>query len=140
MKRGLNQVLGAVLVIALAVALWGMFRSEDAFGGKVDGDRWQAVVLTNDRVYVGKLRSAGSEFYELRDAYFLRETSAAPEADAAGEGDTAPASVQRQVVSLTEELHGPEDRMLIRKDEVLLVENLRADSPVAKSIDELEKK
>lgn len=124
---GLKRGLGALAVLAvLAAAGYGVFdlvRARDPFGGRIDPKRFQAVILSNDRIYFGHLRSVSDEFYELREVFFIREAKA-------GERTV------QQVAPLSEELQGPENRMLIRKDEVVLVENLREDSPVAKAIRE----
>jgi hypothetical protein len=118
-----------VLVVAgiLALAAVGVVQLlvRDPFGGKVDPTRWQAVFLSNDRVYFGHLRRGGGQFYELREAFFLQQ-------GAAGEGEQAKPT--QQVRPITEELQGPEQRMLIRRETVVLVENLRPDSPVVQAI------
>jgi hypothetical protein len=115
----IGLVLGGLAWIAL---LW--IRPEDPFAGAVDSDRWQAVFLSNGQVYFGHLTVASDEFYELREAFYIRESP--PEE---GQPPT------REVRALSSEFHQPENRMLIRKDEVLFVENLRPDSDVAEAIE-----
>ena len=39
-----------------------------------------------------------------------------------------------QLIKLGSEIHGPDDEMIINKDQVLFFENLKTDSTVAKSI------
>ncbi|HEX2240908.1 MAG TPA: hypothetical protein VHJ82_07205 [Actinomycetota bacterium] len=95
----------------------------EAFVGEGE---WQAVILSNDRVYFGRLSELDDDFFLLVDAYFLREQL-----------DTQEDPV-RQVASLRLELHSPQDRMLINREEVVLVENLSADSPVIETIEQLE--
>lgn len=115
--------LGALVVLATAgYGAFELLRSEDPFGGLVDEGRYQAVILANGNVYFGHLRVASDEFYELRDAWFVRD-------EPAGEGEAV-----RRVVPLSEEFHGPENRMLIPKDQVAVVENLPPDSPVVEAI------
>ena len=109
--------------LAWFVLLW--VGPEDPFAGAVDSDRWQAVFLSNGQVYFGHLTVASDEFYELGEAFYIRESPPAEE----GQPPT------REVKALSSEFHQPENRMLIRKDEVLFVENLRPDSDVAEAIE-----
>lgn len=113
--------LAGLVVGAAATALFTM--KDDPFAGKIDSRRAQAVILANDKVYFGQVGDAGPDFYELRNAFFLRE------APATGGGEPT-----RTLVPLKQEIHSPENRMLIRKDQVVLVENLAADSPVQQEI------
>lgn len=126
----LRRTIGVLAVVGvLAAGGYGLFRllrTDDPFAGGIDPDRYQAVVLSNDRVYFGRLRPAGPGFYELTDAVFLRETTPAEGAEPV-----------QQVVPLTEELHGPESRMLINERFIVLVENLTEDSFVARAIEQL---
>lgn len=96
----------------------------DAFAGAVDEDRYQAVILSNDKVYFGRIEAANDEFYRLDDAFFLRETR-----------ESAEAEPQRALLPINREIHAPENSMLIRKDEVVLVENLAEDSPIQAEIE-----
>lgn len=116
----IGLVLGGLAWIAL---FW--IRPEDPFAGAVDADRWQAVFLSNGQVYFGHLTVASDEFYDLREAFYIRESPPAEE----GQPPT------REVRALSTEFHQPENRMLIRKEEVLFVENLRPDSDVAEAIE-----
>ena len=97
----------------------------DPFAGLIERDGYQAVILANDRVYFGKIEAAGTDFYKLDDAFFLRET--------AGEGEDAQAT--RALLPINRELHGPENSMLIRRDEVVLIEDLADDSPILREIE-----
>ena len=114
-----------VAAIILALAAYGVVAlARNPLGGAIDPERLQAVVLSSGAVYFGHLRTAGSDFYELRDAFFVQETQ--------GEGE----QIARRVVPLGEELHGPEDRMLIPRAHVVIIENLRPDSPVTRAAEQ----
>lgn len=41
-----------------------------------------------------------------------------------------------QLIKLGQEVHGPEDEMILSKDQVLFIENLKPDGKVAKTIAE----
>lgn len=117
-------VAGAATLAVLALAGYGIFdlvRSESSLGDTIDPARFQAVALSSGAVYFGHLRAAGDDFYELRDAFFIQETKAA-------DGQTS-----RRVAPLSRELHGPENRMMIPREHVVSIENLRSDSPVTRA-------
>ena len=95
----------------------------DEFAGAIDPRRYQAVILSNDKVYFGQLESISDDFFRLESAFFLRETREDPEAEPV-----------RALLPVNREIHAPENTMLIRKDEVVLVENLAADSPILTEI------
>ncbi|HEX2850511.1 MAG TPA: hypothetical protein VHN98_08150 [Acidimicrobiales bacterium] len=97
----------------------------DPFAGSLKTGRYQAVILANDKVYFGQVSDKSDEFYELKNAFFLRETTPT----------TAGAEPQRTLLPVNRELQAPENTMLIRKDQVVLVENLAADSPIQKEIE-----
>ena len=122
----------ALLIVALVLGLvLGAFGIKlldngddgDPFGGAIDSKRYQAVILTNDKVYFGKIHDTSSTFFTLDDAFFLRETKAS---------DTA--EPVRALLPANSEIHAPDNTLLIRKDEVVLVENLAKDSPVLEEI------
>lgn len=129
-KGGSN--LGAVLAALVLGLLLGGFAmtllSEeddgDTFGGVIDASRYQAVILSNDKVYFGRIDDVSDDFYELDEAFFLRETRASEEAEP-----------ERALLPVNREIHAPDNTMLIRKDEVVLVENLAEDSPILTEIE-----
>ncbi len=88
-------------------------------------DGWQAVFLTNDQVYFGKLTSYSREYAVLEQIFYLRA------ADPLQQGTTGPAL---NLVKLGGELHGPSDKMYLPKDRIMFWENLRADSQVVTAI------
>jgi hypothetical protein len=125
--RNRGAVIGALLVglVLGALGYWlaSSMSSEDPFAGRIDENRYQAVILSNDKVYFGRISDASDTFFELDDAFFLRETRESDDAEPV-----------RALLPVNRELHAPENRMLIRKDEVVLVENLASDSPVLEEI------
>jgi len=87
-KGGSN--LGAVLAALVLGLLLGGFAMTllsngddggDQFGGVIDSARYQAVILSNDKVYFGQIDDVSDEFYRLENAFFLRETRASAEAE-----------------------------------------------------------
>lgn len=91
----------------------------------IEPDAYQAVFLTNDQTYFGRLRNIDSDYLLLSDAYYVR-------IDDDGSG---------QMVKLGAiEPHGPKDKMVITKEQVLFWENLRFDSQVVKTIQSMQQK
>jgi len=85
----------------------------------IDSSTYQAVFLTNDQIYFGHLKNISSDYLILHDVYYVRvdESSVA------------------QIVKLgIGEPHGPQDKMIINQDQVLFWENLKFDSTVVQTI------
>ncbi|HUO50792.1 MAG TPA: hypothetical protein VMU25_04490 [Candidatus Paceibacterota bacterium] len=85
-------------------------------------DKWQAVFLSNDQVYFGKLADVNGQYVALTDVYYLRTAS-----DLEGSGSL-------NLIKLGGELHGPEDQMFIPKASILFWENMKDSSRVVQSI------
>lgn len=112
-----------LLVVVAVIVVWQMGYLPVGNSGK-----YQAVFLSNNQVYFGKLSNARSQFPALTDIYYLRVTQALQPSD--------PKAPQQQInlVKLGNELHGPEDVMRINRDHILFVEDLKADSQVVTAI------
>ncbi|MEK6207540.1 MAG: hypothetical protein AABM32_07855 [Chloroflexota bacterium] len=80
----------------------------------IDRTVYQAVFLTNGSTYFGKLEPQGDEWFLLFDVFYL----------AAGD-QTAP-----QLIKRGSEAQGPKEPMIIPKDQVLFIENLRDDGDI----------
>ena len=119
----------ASLVLGLLIggaAMTFLNRSDpkaDGFGGTVDTAWYRAVILSNDKVYFGRISSVSAQFFKLQNAFFLRETPG-----------TNGAEPVRALLPVNREIHAPDNTMLIAKDEVVLVENLAKDSPILAEI------
>ena len=118
-----NKLVWVLIVVVVLVVLWKM----DVLP-TWDSGKYQAVFLTNNQVYFGKLSRSGSAYPILRDIYYLRVTKVLQPRD--------PNSQQQQInlVKLGGELHGPEDEMRINRAQILFVEDLKADSQVVTAI------
>ena len=100
----------------------------------IDSSKYQAVFFTNGQVYFGKLKNQGSDYLHLSDVYYLQTN-----ADATSENPQQSTSTDQgnvQLIKLGDEIHGPEDEMIISKDQVLFYENLKTDGKVSQSIQE----
>ena len=95
------------------------------FTAVTSGD-YQAVFLTNNQVYFGKLAEQDRANVTLTDIFYLQVTQ-----------PLQPSQPNPNVtlVKLGNELHGPMDWMKINRDHILFIENLRPDSQVVKGIE-----
>lgn len=130
MKGFFSSKLILVLVVIIAlVILWQL--GVLPVGARGD---YQAVFLTNDQVYFGKLSREGAAYPTLRDIYYLRVTQTLQPRD-----PNAQPTQQLQLVKLGNELHGPQDEMRINREHILFVEDLKVDSQVVTAINEFKK-
>ncbi len=111
-------------LLALGIAAWAF--GSFSLGGfpSVPASEWQAVFLTNNEVYFGKLVNYDGSYVTLSDVYYLRTAS-----DLEGSGASS-----LNLIKLGGELHGPEDVMYIPKGNVLFWENMKNTSQVVETI------
>ena len=111
------------LVIIAALIAAGLF-AWSKMTNQIDGARYQAVFLSNGQVYFGKLHDYYNGRPYLTDVYYFQ-----------GTGNTqSQVSAQQQLRKLGSEVHGPEEKLILNKDSILFVENLREDSAVVSAI------
>jgi hypothetical protein len=120
-----------ILVVALLSYLVIAPKNEKSF---VDNDKFQAVFLNGGQVYFGKVANLNNKYLQLEDIYYLRvnqqvQPSEEGQAPVSGDGDIS-------LVKLGCELHGPEDEMLINREQVVFWENLKDDGQVAQAVAE----
>ncbi len=121
----------ALLVIA-GVGIWKvmMSESEELVGeNQLKEEAIQAVFLSDGQVYFGDITEIEEDTLVLENVFYLQVDQDLQ----AGEENS------QQSLSLAKlgagELHGPEDKMVINRDQVLFWENLKNDSAVVKAID-----
>jgi len=129
-KRRLSPKL--IVIIVAAVALVGLvawlLRPSSVAPNFVDTSKYQAVFLTDGQVYFGKVKSSNNDYLKLVEVYYPQK-KATDAKDKAAEVNT-----DVQLIKLGGEIQGPEDEMIINKQQVLYIENLKADGMVTKSI------
>ena len=74
----------------------------------------------NGQIYFGKLSPVGDSRYKLTNVYYLQA-----DATTETEGETANAANNNQLIKLSNAIYGPEDEMIISKDQVLYFQNLQ---------------
>lgn len=100
---------------------------------------WQAVFLTNGQVYFGKIKGIDKDNVYLRDIYYLQVVNQPLQRSQTGDDvavDTGSQETEQRLtlIKLGNELHGPKDEMIINRDHVILMEDLKDDSRVAQAI------
>lgn len=119
----------AAVVVALgAVLVWKVAMSPTL----VKKDQYQAVFLTNGQVYFGKLENGGPQFLRLEDVYYLQTNQDPQKNSDAAKTDSADQT--QTLIRLGKEIHGPDNEMLISRDQVLFFENISNDGTVGKAI------
>jgi hypothetical protein len=97
-----------------------------SYKSSIKDDQYQAVFIKGGQVYFGKITKLDAAFITLEDIYYLRV-----EQDVQG---ASTATKDTSLAKLGNELHGPEDKMIIATGDVSFWENLKADGQVAKAI------
>lgn len=104
-------------------------------GSKVFKSEWQAVFLTNGQVYFGKVGSIHPDFIDLSDIYYLQVVNVDNSAALGQPPDVQSQPEQRlTLIKLGNEIHGPMDSMLINREHVVIIEDLKSDSRVVQAI------
>lgn len=118
-------VVALVVAVIILIAVGPNNEKEAQY---VDGNKFQAVFLTNGQVYFGHVNKITPQYMNLKDIYYLQTSN-----------NSADKNAQSNVtlVKLGCELHAPEDQMLIQTQQVSFWENLKDSGQVAKAIDKL---
>lgn len=127
---------GTVLVVALLFSfVTGANKSNDA--RLVDTSKYQAVFLINQQLpYFAKITHMNEKTVVIEDIYYLSVNQPVqPKTE-----DSEQNANNIQLIKLGCELHGPEDHMIINKDQIVFWENLKTDGKVAKAIAEFKTK
>lgn len=126
-----------IAVLAIGGELWVMrSRAHRA----IVPDTYQAVFLTNGQVYFGKLQSLNRSYMTLADVYYLQESttddssSTASSKNTNANTNTQSADTQFKIIRLGEEIHQPQNGMVISRDQILYWENLATSSRIIDAI------
>jgi hypothetical protein len=134
-KRFLMPVIGIIIVGALLVGGWlAWSKMQTASSTGIDSDKYQAVFFTNGQVYFGKLHNLNQQYLKLTDIYYIQKTDATTGDSSENPQKSSSDQADVQLIKLGQELHGPEDAMVINRDQVLFYENLKSDGKVAETI------
>jgi len=135
-KLPLILIILVLVVAAIAGILFSISNNKNA-ATAIDTSKYQAVFFTNGQVYFGKLSSLNDSYLKLTDIYYLQTQAA--DANETNPQATSNDQSDVQLIKLGEEIHGPEDEMVLSRDQVLFYENLKADGKVGQSIEAYKK-
>jgi hypothetical protein len=118
-------VIAVLLMVLVGLHAWDRHRPT-AVGDFIHKNRIQAVVLSNDRVYFGRLKESGPRYLKLAHAHYLKQEQGTDK-------DKKPTVVQK-VVRISEELQHPRTTILLNRDNVIAIEELGPNSSVAQIV------
>lgn len=124
-----------LIALVVVLALW--FVNSKVFVRKSSG--YQAVFLSNGQVYFGHTQAnLSGQYVKLSDVYYLQinESDQLTGTDTTDTTTDSADTTQSEfaLIKLGNEIHGPHDSMLINRDHILFIEDLRADSDLVTSI------
>lgn len=120
-------LLGAAILLVFCAVGWLVWTSlSDGVSATIDSSKNQAVFLQNGQTYFGSLEVVDDNYLILRNVFYVKSDDAAAEDDAEGAGDSS-----MQLIKRGEEVFGPEDAMIINRDQVVYFENIKDDSQVS---------
>jgi hypothetical protein len=113
-----------LLIVLVLIARTQLFRAgittllAPGAGEVIDRNSYQSVFLVNGASYFGKLQPQGDDWFVLSDVFYL----------------SVPDQSGPQLIKRGSEPWGPKDPMIIPKNEILVIENMREDSDVVSAI------
>jgi len=128
----LTRILSVVFLVAVVVIVIGVILAFASSSGTneskyVKKNQYQAVFLNNGQVYFGHIDKLSSNYISLKNIYYLTQS-----------GDST--SSNYSLVKLgCQQIHNPEDQMLINRDQVTFWENLNDNGKVVSSIADFKK-
>lgn len=123
----------AIAILLLAMVLSIAFAKNNEYKEKkyVNNEQLQAVFLNGGQVYFGHISDLNSKYLTLNNIYYLRvNQQVQPE-----QQNAQPGANDISLVKLGCELHGPEDIMVINREQIIFWENLKTDGQVTKAVE-----
>lgn len=132
-KGYLKWIITTIIVLALAAGGWVAWQKLAVDDG-IDTSKYQAVFFSNGQVYFGKLTVLSDVQLKLTNVFYVQ--SQEDETAEKAEGEVAANQNNMQLIKMGNEVHGPEDTMIINRDQVLFYENLKPDGKVSQTINQ----
>lgn len=121
----------AVLILAVLSSLVFVKDTATRESDQVNGEQLQAVFLNGGQVYFGDISQLNSRYLTLDNIYYLRVNQ-----QVQPNQQNNQSAQDISLVKLGCELHGPEDSMVINREQIIFWENLKGDGQVAKAVEE----
>ncbi len=125
-------LLFSITILVVAVVWFVALGGGKKESGFVDNSKLQAVFLNGGQVYFGKINDLNGKFLSMNNIYYLRVNQQVQP----NQATTSNSSNDISLVKLGCELHGPQDNMVINREQVIFWENLKDDGQVAKAVKE----
>ena len=115
-------IIAVILLIGVASFVgWNFYQT--SVTAQIDSNKYQAVFLTNGQVYFGKMQRLNGDYYKLTDIFYLQTKSTTSSSNPQQTATQQTTDVQ--LIKLGNEIHGPEDTMIMSKEQILFFENLK---------------
>ncbi len=136
-KKSITWVIALLVALVVLVGGWFAWQKLSVDNG-IDSGKYQAVFFTNGQVYFGKLSILNDTHLKLTNVFYVQSQDDNKTEKAVGEVATNQSNMQ--LIKMGNEVHGPEDAMIINRDQVLFYENLKPDGKVSQTINEYKDK
>ena len=123
-------VLGIIVVVAV---LWSGYTSWQSHRPNTSGPR-QAIFLGDGQTYFGYASSLRNQTVTLVDVYFLRPQASATNTPTSTAVDTTKIDLLKLGLGGADDLVGSQDKMVINRDAIKYIEDMRDDSQINKKI------
>lgn len=133
-KKSFKWVIIAVVVLAVAAGGWFAWQKLATADSGIESSKYQAVFFTDGQIYYGKLTVLNDRQYKLTNVFYILSQNENKTANA--DAETTESQNNAQLIKMGNELHGPEDAMMINRDHVLFYENLKPDGKVTQTINQ----
>lgn len=133
-KKSFKWVIISVVALALAAGGWFAWQKLAPADSGIESDKYQAVFFTDGQIYYGKLTVLNDRQYKLTNVFYILSQNENKTANA--DAETTESQNNAQLIKMGNELHGPEDAMMINRDHVLFYENLKPDGKVTQTINQ----
>lgn len=127
----LTFLLALVIIVAGTIFAMINFNGNNRESNLVDTSKYQAVFLNGGQVYFGNVKDLNSQYLKLDNIYYLRVNQ-----QVQPDGNATQNANDVSLVKLGCELHGPQDSMVVNREQVIFWENLKNDGQVLKAIDQ----
>jgi len=133
MSKKATSIVVVALLIVIALALGAKY-SDKIPGANKNSQKYMAVTLDNGLIYFGNLKNKTSQYVTLENAYFAQQNAewVKPEDRKKDQEYNQPQYLLTKVGDT--EVYGPDSTMKINRDHILLIQDLKPDSQVIKTI------
>lgn len=122
-------LLFCVTILVVAVVWFVALGGSNKESSYVDKSKLQAVFLNGGQVYFGNIKDLNGKFLSMKNIYYLRVNQ-----QVQPNQSNSSSSNDISLVKLGCELHGPQDTMVINREQVIFWENLKDNGQVAEAV------